>query len=91
MQLTTIKQQQSSCVQLYVYLEHTSYYVFDKEYSTPEIMNFLFGLTDDDFDKQEEAYWDMEDTLVWVHETKAITEHQYQVIDELINIPVLKI
>ena len=88
MYLTTIKYQQSS-------LEHTSYYVFDKEYSTPEIMNFLFGLTDDDFDKQEEAYWDKsspysEDTLIWVHETKAITEHQYQVIDELINIPVLK-
>jgi hypothetical protein len=85
MQLITIKHQQSS-------LEHTSYYVLDKEYSTPEIMNFLFGLTDDDFSKhQEEAYWDTEDTLVWVHGTKAITEHQYQVLKELINIPVLKI
>ena len=83
MYLTTIKQQQGSLV-------HTSYYVSDKEYSTPEIMAKIFGLTDDDFDKDEEAYLHSVcaniDTLVWVHGTKTITEYQYQVIDELINI-----
>ena len=76
MYLTTIKQQQSSLV-------HTSYYVLDKEYSTPEIMNFLFGLTDDDFDKDEEAYWmftdDEVETLVWIEETKEITEQYIKV------------
>ena len=62
---------------------YISYYVLDKEYSTPEIMNFLFGLTDDDFDKDEEAYWmftdDEVETLVWIEETKEITEQYIKV------------
>ena len=76
MYLTTIKQQQSSLV-------HTSYYVSDKEYSTPEIMAMIFGLTDDDYDTDEEAYLHSVcaniDTLVWVHGTKEITEQYIKV------------
>ena len=83
MYLITIKQQQGSLV-------HTSYYVSDKEYSTPEIMAKIFDLTDDDYNTDEEAYLHSVcaniDTLVWVHGTKTITEYQYQVINELINI-----
>jgi len=85
MQLITIKQQQSSYVvgRDVVTPIYISYYVLDKEYSTPEIMNFLFGLTDDDFDKDEEAYWmftdDEVETLVWIEETKEITEQYIKV------------
>ena len=85
MQLITIKQQQSSYVvgRDVITPIYTSYYVLDKEYSTPEIMNFLFGLTDDDFDKDEEAYWmftdDEVETLVWTEETKEITEQYIKV------------
>ena len=85
MQLITIKQQQSSYVvgRDVITPVYTSYYVLDKEYSTPEIMNFLFGLTDDDFDKDEEAYWmftdDEVETLVWIEETKEIIEQYIKV------------
>ena len=85
MQSITIKQQQSSYVvgRDVITPIYTSYYVLDKEYSTPEIMNFLFGLTDDDFDKDEEAYWmftdDEVETLVWIEETKEITEQYIKV------------
>ena len=85
MQVITIKQQQSSYVvgRDVVTPIYISYYVLDKEYSTPEIMNFLFGLTDDDFDKDEEAYWmftdDEVETLVWIEETKEITEQYIKV------------
>ena len=85
MQLITIKQQQSSYVvgRDVVTPIYISYYVLDKEYSTPEIMNFLFGLTDDDFDKDEEAYWmftdDEVETLVWIEETKEIIEQYIKV------------
>ena len=85
MQLITIKQQQSSYVvgRDVITPTYTSYYVLDKEYSTTEIMNFLFGLTDDDFDKDEEAYWmftdDEVETLVWIEETKEITEQYIKV------------
>ena len=85
MQVITIKQQQSSYVvgRDVITPVYTSYYVLDKEYSTPEIMNFLFGLTDDDFDKDEEAYWmftdDEVETLVWIEETKEITEQYIKV------------
>ena len=85
MQSITIKQQQSSYVvgRDVVTPIYISYYVLDKEYSTPEIMNFLFGLTDDDFDKDEEAYWmftdDEVETLVWIEETKEITEQYIKV------------
>ena len=98
MQLTTIKQQHSPNN-----LVHTSYYVSDKEYSTPEIIAEIFDLNDEDYSIDEEAYI-RDDTyfklcrvprtqtylpyssLVWVHRTRAITEYQYQVLEELISI-----